>query len=192
MRKTYLSQTVLFVSIAALGPLAFAQKDTGAEPVTGDQSVTEGESEILPGSLTKVIAESETFVTLTKAIKAAGLETTLGGKTEYTVFAPTDEAFGKMAPGTLDKLLLPENKEKLRMLLLYHVVAGRVTAAELDDGEVKTVNGESLAFLVAGKRIEVNGARVYSSDVVATNGLMHSIGEVLVPDSLDGFVGLEN
>jgi uncharacterized surface protein with fasciclin (FAS1) repeats len=82
--------------------------------------------------------------------------------------------------------------EKLRMLLLYHVVAGKVMAAYLTEGEVKTVNGEKLKIDVAPDKIEVNGDMVFSADVSATNGVMHSIGTVLVPKSLDGFADLEN
>jgi uncharacterized surface protein with fasciclin (FAS1) repeats len=88
--------------------------------------------------------------------------------------------------------MLPENKEKLRMLLLYHVVAGKVLAADLTSGEVKTANGLKLKVEVSTDKIEVDGAKVYSSDVTATNGVMHSIGVVLVPKSLDGFAGLKN
>ncbi|MCU0779035.1 MAG: fasciclin domain-containing protein, partial [Akkermansiaceae bacterium] len=102
------------------------------------------------------------------------------------------EAFGKLPAETLIKLMLPENKEKLRMLLLYHVVAGRVLAADLTDGDVKTVNGAKLKIDVSAEKIEVDGAKVFSADVSAINGVMHSIGKVLVPKSLDGFAGLKN
>jgi hypothetical protein len=106
-----------------------------------------------------VIADSLTFSTLTKALKATGLDATLGNKDEFTIFAPTDEAFGKLPAETLTKLMLPENKEKLRMLLLYHVVAGKVLAADLTDGEVKTVNGREIENRCFPDKIEVDGSR---------------------------------
>lgn len=172
--------------MAALTPSAFAQTETADKPVMEEKATVQ------PGSLTAVIADSATFSTLTKALKAAELDLTLGAKGDFTVFAPTDEAFGKLPAETLTKLMLPENKEKLRMLLLYHVVAGRMLAAELIDGDVKTVNGAKLKIDVENDKIEVDGAKIFSSDVTASNGVMHSIGKVLVPKALDGFAGLSN
>ncbi len=186
MKNKYLKQAMLLISMAALNQSAFAEEDKV------DKAVTKEIASVMPGSLTTVIADSATFSTLTTALKAAGLDLTLGGKDEFTIFAPTDEAFGKLPEGTLTKLLLPENKEKLRMLLLYHVVAGKVFAADLTDGDVKTVNGEKIEVNVSDDKIEVDGEKVFSADVTATNGVMHSVGVVLVPDSLDGFVGLDN
>jgi uncharacterized surface protein with fasciclin (FAS1) repeats len=186
MKNRYLKQSLLLISMAVLNQSAFAEESTADKPATGEIST------VAPGSLTTVIADSATFSILTKALKAAKLDLTLGSKEEFTIFAPTDEAFGKLPEGTLAKLLLPENKEKLRMLLLYHVVAGKVLAANLTDGEIKTVNGEKIKVEVSDDKIEVDGNKVFSADVSATNGVMHSVGVVLVPDSLDGFVGLDN
>ena len=128
--------------------------------------------------MTAGIADSATFSTLTKALKATGLDATLGNKDELTIFAPTDEAFGKLPPETLTKLMRPENKEKLRMLLLFHVVAGRKLVVDLIDSEVKSVNGEKLKVAVSAEKIEVSGAKFFSADVIANNGVMHSIGKV--------------
>jgi uncharacterized surface protein with fasciclin (FAS1) repeats len=153
--------------------------------------VLEEKATVIPGTLTAVVADSATFAVLTKALKAANLNLTLGGKDQFTIFAPTDDAFGKLPKEALAKLLLPENKEKLRMLLLYHLVAGKVLSTDLMDGDVKTVNGEKLSIDVSADKIEVNGAKFFSADVVAKNGVMHSIGEVLIPESLDEFVGLD-
>lgn len=182
----YLTHTALLISMAALNTTAFAKEHEA------EKTVIEEKAEVKPGSLTTVIADSASFSTLTKALKATGLDATLGGNDAFTIFAPTDEAFGKLPDGTLTKLMLPENHEKLRMLLLYHVVAGRVLAADLKDGDVKTVNGAKLKIDVSSDKIEVDGAKVYSADVAANNGVMHSIGKVLVPESLDGFAGLKN
>lgn len=187
MKTTYLTHTVLLLSVAAFGTtIASAQSEPVVKPAM-EKNVT-----ITPGSLTTVVADGATFSTLTKALKVTGLDATLGGSDQFTLFAPTDEAFGKLPAETLTKLLLPANVEKLRMLLLYHVVAGKVLAADLMDGDVKTVNGEKLNIDVSPDKVEVNGAKVYSADVVATNGVMHSIGKVLVPKSLDEFAGLED
>lgn len=187
MKIKYLTHTALLISMAAFHPVIFAQEEKSENTEIKADAVV-----IAPGSLTMVLADSATFSTLTAALKAAELDATLGGKDMFTVFAPTDEAFGKLPEGALDKLLLPENKEKLRMLLLYHVVAGKVLAADLASGEVKTVNGEKLEIEVSSDKIEVEGKKVFSADVPATNGTMHSIGEVLVPKSLDGFADLKN
>ena len=185
MKTTHLTQTLLLLTVASIHPLANAQGEFAGKPATETVEVT-------PGSLTTVIADSATFSTLMKALKATGLDATLGGSDHFTIFAPTDEAFGKLPAETLTQLMLPANVEKLRMLLLYHVVAGKVMAADLQVGEVKTVNGEKLQIKVSPTLVEVNGDKVYSADVVATNGVMHSIGVVLVPKSLDGFAGLKD
>lgn len=185
MKTKYLTHTALIISIAAFNPLAFAQDSKVEKSVLADKA------SVQPGTLTTVIADSVTFSTLTRALKAAELDVTLGGKDEFTIFAPTDEAFGKLPAETLTKLMLPENKEKLRMLLLYHVVAGKVVSGDLKDGDVKTVNGEKVSIDVSDDKVEVNGAKVFTANVAAKNGVMHSIGAVLVPKSLDGFVGLD-
>lgn len=168
--------------MTAAVPAAFAQTPVAEKPKSETSDIVKSES------LTAMIGDSVTFSTLTKALKAAELDVVLGAKGEFTVFAPTDEAFGKLAPGALTKLMLPENKEKLRSLLLYHVVAGKVLAADLKDGDVKTMNGEKVKIDVSSDKIEVDGSKVFSSDVIANNGVMHSIGEVLVPDTLKEFV----
>jgi len=191
MKTKHLTHTVLLISMAALNQSLLAQGDVTASTTT--EITTAADKVIIqPGSLTTVIDDGATFSTLTKALKAAGLDETLGGSDQFTIFAPTDEAFEKLPSDTLTKLMLPENKEKLRMLLLYHVVAGKVMAADLTTGDVKTVNGMKLKVDVSTDKIEVDGNKVYSADVSATNGVMHSIGKVLVPKSLDGFAGLKN
>ncbi len=178
------------VTLACVTPITlFAQPE--AAPAKTDVAVPAA-TQIEPGTLTTTIQDSVTFGTLAAALKASGLDVTLGQKGTFTIFAPTDEAFGKLPKGALEKLLLPENKEKLRSLLLYHVVAGKVMASDLKDGEVKTMNGEKVEIDVEESEIEIDDSKIFSSDVIATNGVMHSIGEVLVPKSLDGFAGLDD
>lgn len=185
MRTYYLTHSVLLASMVASNPSAIAQSPAVEKPKTEEKAAAQ------PGSLTAMIGDSVTFSTLTKALKAAELDLILGAKGECTVFAPTDEAFGKLPADVLAKLLLPENKEKLRSLLLYHVVPGRVMAADLKSGDVKSMNGEKLKVDVDSSRIEIDGSKVFSENVTASNGVMHSIGKVLVPKSMTGFAGLE-
>lgn len=187
MKTKYLTHTLLLISMAALNQSALAQDDKAERTATKEKTAT-----VLPGTLTTVIADNATFSTLSKALKAAELDVTLGNRDEFTIFAPTDEAFAKLPSGTLSKLMLPENKEKLRMLLLNHVVIDRVLAADLTAGDVAAANGEKLTVAVSAEKIEVDGAKVFDADVSATNGVMHSIGKVLVPKSLEGFAGLKN
>lgn len=145
-----------------------------------------------PGTLTATISDSLTFSTLKNALVACGLDVILADKKGvYTIFAPTDEAFDKLPVGTLGKLMLPENKEKLRSLLLYHVVAGKMLAADLKEGEVTTMNGEKVKIKVDDGKVEIDDAKVFSTDVMANNGVMHSIGNVMIPKSLEGFSGLD-
>ena len=122
------------------------------------------------------------FKTLAAALSAAGLVDTLKGDGPFTVFAPTDAAFAKLPPGTVESLLRPENKEKLKAVLTYHVVAGKAMAADLKDGEsVKTVNGKDLTPAISGGKVMVGNANVVKADVAASNGVIHVIDAVLMP-----------
>src|SRR6201996_2414414 len=122
------------------------------------------------------------FNTLVAAVKAAGLVDTLKGPGPFTVFAPTDEAFAKLPPGTLENLLKPENKDQLRTILVYHVVPGRVTAKEVVKlDSAKTLGGGSLTIHAADGGVMVNNARVIKTDIDASNGVIHVIDTVLLP-----------
>jgi uncharacterized surface protein with fasciclin (FAS1) repeats len=118
------------------------------------------------------------FKTLVTAIKAAGLVDTLKGPGPFTVFAPTDAAFAKLPPGTLDALL--QDKAKLTAVLTYHVVKGKVLAADIKPGSVPTLNGQSLTLATAGG-VTVNGVKVIKADIVTDNGVIHVIDQVLLP-----------
>jgi uncharacterized surface protein with fasciclin (FAS1) repeats len=122
------------------------------------------------------------FKTLATALQAAGLVETLKGKGPFTVFAPTDEAFGKLPAGTVESLLKPENKEKLKAILLYHVVSGDVTAAQVVKlSSAKTVNGQDLKLKVNDGTVLINDAKVVKADVLASNGVIHVFDTVLLP-----------
>jgi uncharacterized surface protein with fasciclin (FAS1) repeats len=123
-----------------------------------------------------------TFNTLATALQAAGLAETLKTKGPFTVFAPTDEAFSKLPAGTVESLLKPENKQKLKAILLYHVVAGNVTAAQVTKmPSAKTLEGQDVKFTVTDGTVMVNNAKVIKADVFATNGDIHVIDTVLIP-----------
>ncbi|MEO8035743.1 MAG: fasciclin domain-containing protein [Acidobacteriota bacterium] len=123
------------------------------------------------------------FKTLAAALQAADLVDTLKGKGPFTVFAPTDAAFAKLPPGTVENLLKPENKEKLRAILTYHVVPGSVTAAKVMKlRTAKTVNGQSLSITAGQSGVTVGNANVVKTDIVASNGVIHVIDTVLLPN----------
>jgi uncharacterized surface protein with fasciclin (FAS1) repeats len=123
-----------------------------------------------------------TFKTLASALTAADLVTTLKGTGPFTVFAPTDAAFAKLPPGTVDNLLEPENKAMLQSILKYHVVAGKVLAADVVKlTKATTVEGRDVTIAVDGTTVKVNDATVTATDVMATNGVIHVIDTVLLP-----------
>jgi uncharacterized surface protein with fasciclin (FAS1) repeats len=121
------------------------------------------------------------FKTLTKALGAAGLVTTLQGKGPFTVFAPTDTAFAALPKGTLDDLLKPANKAKLTKILTYHVVPGSVLSTSLKSGDVTSVEKSPLKVVVNGGKVTVGGANVVKADIKASNGVIHVIDKVLIP-----------
>jgi len=127
-------------------------------------------------------AVANKFNTLVAAVKAAGLVETLKGPGPFTVFAPTDQAFANLPPGTLDSLLKPENKAKLQGILTYHVVAGKVMAADVQKMKMaKTVQGQSITIKMANGGVMVDNARVTMTDVAASNGVIHVIDAVILP-----------
>ena len=122
------------------------------------------------------------FKTLAAALQAAGLVDTLKGAGPFTVFAPTDEAFAKLPAGTVEDLLKPENKQKLVSILTYHVVAGDVMAKDvLKLSEAKTLNGKEVKIMVEGDKVMVGGANVTKTDIKCSNGVIHVIDSVLLP-----------
>ncbi|MGA2700206.1 MAG: fasciclin domain-containing protein [Isosphaeraceae bacterium] len=124
------------------------------------------------------------FKTLVAAVKAADLVDTLKGEGPFTVLAPTDEAFAKLPEGTLESLLKPENKDKLIAILKYHVIAGKVLAADvvkLDGQDVKTVEGNTAKVAVKDGGVTVNNAKVVKTDIDCTNGVIHVIDTVILP-----------
>ena len=137
------------------------------------------------GDIVAVAAANGSFGTLLKAVEAAGLVDTLKGPGPFTVFAPTDEAFAKVDPAVLAQLLLPENKASLAKVLTYHVIAGKVMAADVKTGEVATVEGSKASLVANAGKVTIDGANVVTADVAASNGVIHVIDAVLLPKGLD-------
>ena len=134
------------------------------------------------GDIVAVASGAGSFNTLVAAVKAAGLVETLQGNGPFTVFAPTDDAFAKLPKGTVEDLLKPENKQKLVAILTYHVVSGKVMAADVKTMKAKTVNGKELSLVVADGKVTVDKANVVKTDVAAKNGVIHVIDTVMLPN----------
>ncbi len=134
-----------------------------------------------PQTVVAIAASNADFSTLVAAVKAAGLAETLSGKGPFTIFAPTNEAFEKLPKGTVEDLLKPENKAKLTAILTYHVLAGKVMAADVKPMMAKTVQGSELNVKVAGGSVTVDNAKVVKTDIVGSNGVIHVIDSVLMP-----------
>ena len=135
-------------------------------------------------NIVQVAAEAGSFKTLVAAVKAAGLVETLQGPGPFTVFAPSDAAFAKLPPGTIEALLA--DKEKLGSILTYHVLSGKVMAADIvkaNGATPTTVNGLPLDIVVRDGKVYVNGVNVVTADVQASNGVIHIIDAVLLPQA---------
>ena len=128
-----------------------------------------------------IAAGSPDHTTLVAAVKAAGLAETLSGAGPFTIFAPTNAAFAKLPAGTVESLLLPENKAKLVAILTYHVVPAKVMAVDVKSGEAPTVNGKMLKLKADGMGVMVNNAKVVATDLVGSNGVIHVVDTVILP-----------
>ena len=138
------------------------------------------------GDIVAVASGNPDFSTLVAAVTAAGLVETLQGPGPFTVFAPTNAAFDALPAGLVDKLLLPENKDTLVKILAYHVVAGKVMAADVKAGDVPSVEGSPITVTVDGGTVKLNdSATVTATDVAASNGVIHVIDAVILPPGLD-------
>ena len=177
MKKAIAGIAVALVILSACGSDS-ATEETVAEEVTEETVATDA------GDIVAVASATEGFSTLVAALTAGGLVETLQGEGPFTVFAPTDEAFAALPEGLLEKLLLPENKDVLVAILTYHVVAGKVMAADIVAGDVPTVEGSNVT-LDTMSGVKVNAATVTTADVAASNGVIHVIDAVIVPPTVD-------
>lgn len=123
--------------------------------------------------------ELSTFVT---ACKAANLDAVLSGD-EYTVFAPSNDAFAALPQGTLESLLMPENKDQLVKILSYHIIPGKVLSDDVQEGKAPTVQGEEIDLTASDDVVKINGATVTTADIEASNGVIHIIDQVIMPPS---------
>ena len=182
---------LLFLSGCAGASDEMTPEATTAETTSAAASPSESMSESMSeapmeeaGTIVDVAAGNPDFETLVAAVTAADLVETLSGDGPFTVFAPTDDAFDALPEGLLDALLLPENKEALTSILTYHVVSGEVMAADVTAGDVETVEGSTIAITTDGG-VMVNDANVVTTDVDASNGVIHVIDKVIVPPTVD-------
>ncbi len=168
--KTHLFAALLLAAAACGGP-------SSSSPATA--SSTPAEATPAPADIVDTAIAAGSFKTLVTAVEAAGLVETLRSDGPFTVFAPTDDAFAKLPPGTLEGLLA--DKAKLTAVLTYHVVPGKVTAADVAElSAATTVQGATLAIDTSAG-VRVNDAAVVTADVMATNGVIHVIDTVLLP-----------
>jgi uncharacterized surface protein with fasciclin (FAS1) repeats len=166
------------IAVAAMLTLSACGSD---EAETATEAKTEQGT---VGTIVDVAIGAGSFNTLVTAVTAADLVGTLSSEGPFTVFAPTDAAFAALPAGVLDALLLPENKAVLAQILTYHVVAGKVMAADVTDGDVATVEGQTVKLSTMGG-VTVNGAKVIQADVTADNGVIHAIDAVILPPGVD-------
>jgi uncharacterized surface protein with fasciclin (FAS1) repeats len=184
-----MSKRIAFLTAAAFGALALTA--TIVAPVSAqEKTVMVGGAAMFPSkNIIQNAVNSKDHTTLVAAVKAAGLVETLEGKGPFTVFAPTNAAFGKLPAGTVDTLVKPENKATLTKILTYHVVAGKLEASSLTDGKkLKTVEGEELTVRKSGDKVMIVDAKGGSSTVTITNvnqsnGVIHVVDTVLMPAS---------
>ena len=159
------------LGVAAMAAMGVAQESIFAAEGTGKDIVT-------------TAVEAGSFKTLAAALKAGGLVETLQGKGPFTVFAPTDEAFAKLPAGTVETLLKPENKSQLVSVLTYHVVSGKVAAAQVVKlNAAATVNGQRVDIKVEDGQVRVDQATVVKADIHCSNGIIHVVDQVLLPSS---------
>ncbi|MBN9026546.1 fasciclin domain-containing protein [Kaistia nematophila] len=189
-----MSRFAKIVRAAAIAAIALGGATMTTTPVIA-KTVMVGGAPMYPNkNIVENAVNSKDHTTLVAAVKAAGLVDTLAGPGPFTVFAPTNEAFAKLPAGTVDTLLKPANKDKLTAVLTYHVVPGKISAADIMKAakkmngmaEYKTVQGEPLKFQVDGKKIWVidakgDKARITIADVNQSNGVIHVINTVLIP-----------
>jgi uncharacterized surface protein with fasciclin (FAS1) repeats len=162
-------------------------KNSGTETSQTTPTTPKETSTMNNKSIVTLATENSSLSTLATAVTKAELVETLNGTGPFTVFAPTNDAFAALPAGTLDTLLMPENKAQLQTILKYHVVAGKVMSSDLSNGQVvKTVQGNSLTVRIDGSKVMLEDAtgamaQVVTADVAASNGVVHVINKVVMP-----------
>lgn len=133
----------------------------------------------MAADIVETASTSATFKTFLAAVKTAGITDTLKNSGPYTVFAPTDSAFNKLPPETVDALM--KDKQKLAALLSHHIIPGKITVADVKPGKVKTMQGDMVTLTSDNGKVTVNNANVIQSDLIADNGVIHEIDSVVFP-----------
>jgi uncharacterized surface protein with fasciclin (FAS1) repeats len=190
-KRIALLSAIAFGALTAAGTFvapALAKEKMMKSEMSGEKTVMVGGAAMYPSkNIIQNAVNSKDHTTLVAAVKAAGLVKTLEGKGPFTVFAPTNEAFAKLPPGTVDNLVKPENKKTLTKILTYHVVPGRLEASSLTDGKkLKTVEGETLTVKNSGGTVMLVDAKggmstVTIPNVNQSNGVIHVVDTVLMP-----------
>lgn len=160
------------------------ESEAPAESMESESMEDSSDASAAEGTIVEVASANDSFKTLVAAIDAADLAETLSGEGPFTVFAPTEEAFAALPPGTVDTLLKPENKETLIKILTYHVVPAKAVSTDLESGDVNTVAGDPVSVTVESGAVTVNNANVVQADVMGSNGVIHVIDKVLLPPGL--------
>jgi uncharacterized surface protein with fasciclin (FAS1) repeats len=174
MKKNFVKMVSFAFALASFMSVSLSADNTGNYKTMEKNIIAEK-------NIVEIAQSNSDFSTLVKALVAANLVSVLEGQGPFTVFAPTNAAFAKLPAGTLESLLKPENKAKLAAILTYHVVSGKVLAADVKTMKAKTVNGKDLDIKVNGSNVTVNGAKVVKTDIVGSNGVIHVIDTVLLP-----------
>lgn len=187
---------VILAGILSLGTLSIlpALADDHTDSMDSSTEMEEmpmNESSMEAGNIVEVASGNDSFKTLVQAVQAAELVDTLSDSSaSYTVFAPTDEAFSQLPEGALDYLLQPENKAVLQRVLSYHVVPQSLNSSEIMGGEIATLDG-GLATAVTDGKVIINNASVVTADVEASNGVIHAVNRVLLPEDLQSALATE-
>lgn len=151
----------------------------------GGTFMSNSNAQAAPGTIVDVAASTGTFNTLLAAATSAGLAGLLSSDGPFTVFAPTDEAFAKLNAGTVESLLKPANRDKLTSILLYHVIPGKVSAAQVVGSQsLETALGAKLSVVASASGVQVGGAKVVATDIAASNGVIHVIDSVMIPANI--------
>jgi uncharacterized surface protein with fasciclin (FAS1) repeats len=179
---------IVLAAIVSFGSLATAFTFGNINRAVADEYMGENSSMSqemsAQDSIVSQLSASGSFNTLAKAVEAAGLVEELQTSGEYTVFAPTDEAFEALPPGTLEALLQPENKEILQQILKYHIVLGAANSSEISSGLFETAAGSGVEIDVANSMVQVGNAQVIQPDIQASNGVIHGINQVMLPPDI--------
>ena len=186
-RKTFpsklLSATLLFAISIGITPSAIASETARETTSPAQTQIAQSEADIV-----SIASSNENFSTLVQAVQAADLVDTLQGEGPFTVFAPTNDAFAMLPDDIVEFLLQPENKDLLVDVLTYHVVSGNVTSNQLSTGTVESLGG-GLSVAVSQNGVIINNASVIQADVEASNGVIHAVNRVLLPEGFTAKLG---